>query len=214
VLKVAHHGSKYSSSQAFLNAVTPTYAVIQVGEDNTYGHPAPETLDRLAVVNAEVYRTDLHGTVVITSDGQMLWTNQGSSPAITFLVYRPLVENGTVPVPQPTPTPDPSSVHIIDIFYDGLVPYVESDEYAAIRNTGSSPVSLSGWRLNAGAPGQDFWFPDFTMQPGQECRVYTNETHPEWCGFSFGSPSALWSNNGDCGYLYDGSGNLVSPYCY
>jgi competence protein ComEC len=212
VLKVAHHGSKYSSSQAFLDAVTPAYAVISVGEDNTYGHPTQETLDRLAVVNAEVYRTDLHGTVVITSDGQMLWTNQGTP--MTFFVYLPLAENGTVPVPQPTPTPELSSVEITGIFYDGVVPYVESDEYAAIKNTGSSPVSLSGWRLNAGDPGQDFWFPDLVMQPGQECRVYTNEAHPEWCGFSFGSASALWSNSGDCGYLYDGADDLVSTYCY
>jgi hypothetical protein len=166
------------------------------------------------VVNAEVYRTDLHGTVVITSDGQILWTSQDSSPAGTFLVYLPLVEGGTVPMPQPTPTPDPSSVQIIGIFYDGVVPYVESDEYAAIKNTGSSPVSLGGWHLNAGDPGQDFWFPDFVMQPGQECRVYTNEMHPEWCGFSFGSGSALWSNSGDCGYLYDGAAAEVSTYCY
>jgi len=149
---------------------------------------------------------------MITSDGQMLWTNQGA--AMTFLVYLPLVKNGTGPVPQPTPTPEPSSVQIIDIYYDGVVPYVESDDYAAIKNTGSSPVSLSGWRLNAGAPGQDFWFPDFMMQPGQECRVHTNEVHREWCGFSFGSPSALWANSGDCGYLYNGAGDDVSTHCY
>jgi len=208
VLKVAHHGSKYSSSQVFLDVVTPAYAVISVGEDNPYGHPTQETLDRLAVVDAEVYRTDLHGTVVITSDGQLLWTNHDSSPLIAFLVYLPLVENGTVPAPTP------ASVEIIDIYYDGVVPYVESDEYAAIKITGSSPVSLTGRRLNAGDPGQDFWFPDFTMQPGQECRVYTNEAHPERCGFNFGSASALWSNSGDCGYLYDETGTEVARYCY
>lgn len=226
VLKVAHHGSRYSSSQAFLNAVMPAYAVISVGEGNPYGHPAQETLDRLTAVGAEVFRTDIQSTVVITSDGQILWTSEDSGASLAYLVFLPLVESGSAPkptltptvqptiTPKPTQSPEPPSVEIIDIFYDGVVPYVESDEYAAIKNTGSVPVILDGWRLNAGAPGQDFWFPDFTMQPGQECRVYTNEVHPEWCGFSFGSSSALWSNSGDCGYLYNELGSPVSTYCY
>lgn len=62
VLKVGHHGSKYSSSEEFLNEVRPTAAVIEVGK-NSYGHPAPEAVKRLAKSGAEVYRTDLLGTV-------------------------------------------------------------------------------------------------------------------------------------------------------
>ena len=91
---------------------------------------------------------------------------------------------------------------------------MESDEYATIKNVGGAPVNLSGWRLNADDPGQDFWFPDFVLQPGQECRVYTNEVHPEWCGFNFGSGSALWANAGECGHLFDSAGVEVSTYCY
>lgn len=100
------------------------------------------------------------------------------------------------------------------IFFDGVVPRVESDEYAEIANVGTAPVDLGGWRLNAGNPDQDFWFPSFVLQPGQVCRVYTNEHHPEHCGFSFGSGKALWNNKGDCGYLYDASGTEISRYCY
>ena len=48
----------------------------------------------------------------------------------------------------------------------------------------------------------------------QAYRVYTNEIHLESCGFIFGSSSALWRNSGDCGYLYDDEGTLVSEYCY
>ena len=47
-----------------------------------------------------------------------------------------------------------------------------------------------------------------------KCRVYTNEHHPESCGFSFGSGSAIWNNKGDYGHLYDASGAEVSTYCY
>jgi competence protein ComEC len=69
ILKVAHHGSKTSSSEAFLSVVTPEVAVISVGEGNRYGLPDEETLDALAEVGAEVYRTDYDGTVVIWTDG-------------------------------------------------------------------------------------------------------------------------------------------------
>lgn len=69
LLKVGHHGSKYSSSEEWLKAVTPKYAVIQLGEKNTYGHPAPEVIDRLKAMNTDTYRSDLHGDVEFVSDG-------------------------------------------------------------------------------------------------------------------------------------------------
>jgi competence protein ComEC len=75
VLKVAHHGSNYSSSAGFLSVVDPQVAVISVGADNTFGHPGAETMQRLSnIVGADnIYRTDLAGTVEFTTDGQKLW---------------------------------------------------------------------------------------------------------------------------------------------
>lgn len=72
VLKVAHHGSGHSSTQRFLDAVQPEVAIISCGRDNKYKHPYPETLERLARVGAKVYRTDLQGTVRVTTDGKSL----------------------------------------------------------------------------------------------------------------------------------------------
>lgn len=69
VLKVAHHGSKTSTSQEFLNKVSPKIAVISCGTDNDYGHPNKETLDKLKKLNCTVYRTDLDKTIVLISDG-------------------------------------------------------------------------------------------------------------------------------------------------
>ena len=66
ILKVGHHGSKYASSVDFLQTIHPEMAVISVGAKNTYGHPTQETLDRLRQVGAEVKRTDIDGTVVLT----------------------------------------------------------------------------------------------------------------------------------------------------
>lgn len=70
VLKVAHHGSSHSTTDAWLRSVQPEIALISVGEGNRYGHPAEETLDRLERHGAAIYRTDLHGTIHLESDGQ------------------------------------------------------------------------------------------------------------------------------------------------
>ncbi|MBO0725096.1 MAG: MBL fold metallo-hydrolase [Blastocatellia bacterium] len=69
VLKVGHHGSRYATSARFLEAVAPEAAVISVGAHNRYGHPAPETLDRLQKAGVKIYRTDLNGEITIISDG-------------------------------------------------------------------------------------------------------------------------------------------------
>ncbi len=69
ILKVAHHGSEYSTSNEFLQVVKPDFAVISVGQGNDYGHPAKDTLDRLIAAGAKVFRTDENGSVVFTSDG-------------------------------------------------------------------------------------------------------------------------------------------------
>lgn len=72
VLKVAHHGGKHSSTEAFLAAVKPKAAVISCGAGNEYGHPAPETLARLTAVGARVFRTDEGGELKAVSDGAKL----------------------------------------------------------------------------------------------------------------------------------------------
>lgn len=72
VLKVGHHGSDTSTSYPFLREVDPDYAVISVGENNDYGHPSEDTLSRLRDDDVTVYRTDLQGDVVCTSDGTSL----------------------------------------------------------------------------------------------------------------------------------------------
>ncbi|MCB2289482.1 MBL fold metallo-hydrolase [Clostridium sp. CS001] len=69
VLKVAHHGSNSSTSQQFLNKVSPQIAVISCGVANIYGHPTKETLDKLKKVNCTVYRTDLDKNIILISDG-------------------------------------------------------------------------------------------------------------------------------------------------
>jgi competence protein ComEC len=66
ILKVAHHGSKYATTDYFLNSVLPKLAVISVGENNVYNHPAKETLDRLEKYKIKVVRTDKNGDICLT----------------------------------------------------------------------------------------------------------------------------------------------------
>ena len=116
------------------------------------------------------------------------------------------------PTRTPTPIPLDGNVQIIYIYYDGEAPN-EADEYVEIKNVGSTSVQIQNWALSDEA-FHIFTFPQFVMVPNQICRIYTNETHSEYCGFNYHSGSAIWNNSGDCGYLRNSSDVLKSQYCY
>lgn len=105
------------------------------------------------------------------------------------------------------------NVQIISIFFDGVKGSSEPDEYVEIRNDDSQPVQMQGWTL---VDIQDHWFtfPSYVIEPGQVCRVYTNEIHPDSCGFSYANSAAIWNNGGDCGTLRDSVGVVKSQFCY
>jgi endonuclease YncB( thermonuclease family) len=120
---------------------------------------------------------------------------------------------------QETEAPSPISVENVQItyiFYDGLVPNVESDEYVEITNLGDQPRDLTGCVLidiDEGYPS--FTFPSYILAPGESIRVYTNEYHPEWGGFSFEYSQAIWNNTEpDVAVLYDNQGNILSQMSY
>ena len=97
VLKVGHHGSNTSTGYRFLNEVMPTYGVISVGKDNSYGHPHDEPMSRLNQAGVTLFRTDELGHVIAASDGSEItftWGNQSGAPtnaepaettAVTFI---------------------------------------------------------------------------------------------------------------------------------
>jgi competence protein ComEC len=90
ILKVAHHGSQSSSHLAFLQTVRPVFAVISAGPANSYGHPHPAVLARLAQARAIVLRTDQEGVVSITTDGRRLFVD-------TFRRNHPIGPSGAKP---------------------------------------------------------------------------------------------------------------------
>ena len=84
VLKVGHHGSESSTTYPFLREIMPKYAVISVGKDNDYGHPTDAALSRLRDADVTVYRTDLNGTVICTSDGKTVTFEPAKGEAFVY----------------------------------------------------------------------------------------------------------------------------------
>ena len=188
VLKVGHHGSSSSTSEAFLNAVNPKYAVISVGP-NSYGHPTEEVLNRLSQHGISVLRTDVSGTIVATSDG-------------TDVVFN---ATPTIPTTTTTPPTSSSSVKITNIDL--------SSEIATISNTGTSAVDLTGWKLVSEQGSQTYDFPSGTIIPaGGSINIVSGPNAAAGTNTLLWTKSYIWNNSGDPGTLYDSQGQVLSRY--
>ena len=123
-----------------------------------------------------------------------------------------------IATPIPTSTPSSSGVMVVIecIYFDGLVPVTEADEYVQIANLGDIPADLTGWRLiDISDSSPTFDFPLFTLEPGKRIRVYTNEDHPERGGFSFERGVAIWNNTDpDVAALINAQSEQVSTKSY
>ena len=138
-------------------------------------------------------------------------------PTPVVITYTPGPTATTTHTTTPESSPPASGfniIHITYVYYRGDPMKKESDEYAEVSNLGNAPVDMKRWVLTTGNPKKRFVFRTFQIQPGQVCRIYTNEVHPEHCGFSFESESSIWSDQGDCARLYNAKGVIVDEYCY
>ncbi len=209
ILKVGHHGSTSSSSLAFLNKVDPKVAIISVGTGNTYGHPHQETLDKLQSIGATIHRTDLEGTIVVSTDGTTYYAvnNDTDNTNIQVSAVQP---SDPAPIQNPAGNappliPDPW-VAITDIDLQG--------EVVTIKNDSGWTVDMSGWYLVSVTGNQTYYFPDgFSLSPGGTVYVTSGKgavdqypTHLKWTG------SYIWNNEGDPGKLYNSSGQLVAQW--
>jgi len=89
LLKVGHHGSRFSSSAAFLAAARPSIAIVSAGARNPFRHPSPETLARLEAAGARVYRTDRDGAVIVETDGTQLWATRWAAQTTEVFALDP-----------------------------------------------------------------------------------------------------------------------------
>ncbi len=105
-------------------------------------------------------------------------------------------------------------IQISALIFRGVKGVNEPDEYVEIYNAGTQPIDMEGWYLKDQATHR-FIFPAYVLEPGQSCRVYTNEIHPDTGGFSFEeSGSGVWNNGGDCAFLFTQAGVLAAEMCY
>lgn len=91
LIKIAHHGSKYSTSYYWLREVAPEYAIISVGADNQYGHPTDDVLSRLRDADVKTFRTDINGDIICKSDGKTITV----TPSKNAGTDTPLANNNT-----------------------------------------------------------------------------------------------------------------------
>jgi len=210
ILKVGHHGSRTSSSASFINAVSPAVSVIEVDAGNDYGHPHKETLDRLQKVS-KVYRTDLDGTITITTDGSKYTvTTQKTEPReVNSMSSRSDGYSSTDSTTQKTepaksiaPSSTESTVYVSNLNL--------KDEWVKVTNKGSSPVSLTGWKIGDDGSKHTYTFPSYTLNSGSTVTVYTGKGTSTATEVYWRSDSPIWNNDGDTAYLFENSGKLVS----
>lgn len=103
VLKVGHHGSDSSTSYVWLREIMPQYAVISVGDDNSYGHPTEEVLSRLRDAEVKTFRTDLQGDIICKSNGKTVTFTVDRNADVD--VFEGIGENSTNPPTEPITEP-------------------------------------------------------------------------------------------------------------
>jgi len=220
ILKVGHHGSRTASGASFISAVSPDVSIIEVGADNTYGHPHTETLNRLQRAS-KVYRTDMDGTITVTTDGSSYSISTEKTEPVqgayssTSSTTTSKTESSTTPKTEsstttsktePTANINPSStdstVYVSDLNL--------KDDWVKVTNKDSSPVSLGGWKIKDEESKHTYIFPSYTLDSGATVTVYTGKGTNSATDLYWGSGSPIWNNDGDTAYLYDNNGKLVS----
>lgn len=200
VLKVGHHGSSSSTSEAFLEAVNPKYAVISVGEENSYGHPHSETIDKLNKQNIEVLRTDQQGTIIFTSDG-----NELSYETTKAINKQAVVKE--LDLPEPVKEEATIEENTSSIVISGLD---KKAELVTITNKSDKDVDITGWKLVSITGNQQFVFPHHILKAGSSVTVGGYDSI-DVSDFDWEDGRGVWNNSkSDPAELYDKSGNLVS----
>lgn len=189
VLKAGHHGSNTSSSEEFIQAVKPEVTILSYGEDNKYGHPHAEIVDRLQAIGSKIYATADLGTITVSTDGVNYTVNGKETSS---------VETGNI-LSKEEPTT------AIEIVSKDLV-----TEIVGIKNSGQHAVSLKDWQLISIEGHQVFNFPNLSLQPGKTIFITSGTNAQEGQNYLKWTTKQIWLNAGDAAQLRNEKGELVS----
>jgi competence protein ComEC len=223
ILKAGHHGSSSSSSEPFLDAVSPNAVIISSAYDSRYDHPNQETLDRLAARSLRTYWTGTHGNIVLVSNGEQVTvkTQRDAPTDPSALRESDPIEPGTDGTVQPRLTIDGQQV-TTPIATDGgtqtatqqatggklAISSVNADaagddgdnlndEYVVFENTGGETLGLSGWTVSDEADHR-YTFPDgVTLPAGETLTLHTGSGTDTESDLYWGSGQPIWNNAGD-----------------
>lgn len=189
VLKAGHHGSNTSSSEEFIQAVKPEVTILSYGEDNKYGHPHAEIVDRLQAIGSKIYATADLGTITVSTDGVNYTVNGKETSS---------VETGNI-LSKEEPTT------AIEIVSKDLV-----TEIVGIKNSGQHAVSLKDWQLISIEGHQVYNFPNISLQPGKTIYITSGTNAQEGQNYLKWTTKQIWLNAGDAAQLRNEKGELVS----
>jgi len=190
VLKAGHHGSNTSSSEEFIQAVKPEVTILSYGEDNKYGHPHAEIVDRLQAIGSKIYATADLGTITVSTDGVNYTVNGKETSS---------VETGNILSKEEEPTT------AIEIVSKDLV-----TEIVGIKNSGQHAVSLKDWQLISIEGHQVYNFPNLFLQPGKTIYITSGTNAREGQNYLKWTTKQIWLNAGDAAQLRNEKGELVS----
>ncbi|MGE6602807.1 MBL fold metallo-hydrolase [Lysinibacillus sp. FSL M8-0216] len=189
ILKAGHHGSNTSSSKEFIRAVKPEVTILSYGEDNKYGHPHAEVVDRLQAMGSNIYATAESGTIMVATDG------------VNYTVNGKEASRAVAPKTPSTVLPTTA----VEIVSKDLV-----TEIVGIKNNGQQAVSLNNWQLISLEGNQVFNFPNLSLQPGKIVYVTSGANAREGDNYLKWTTKQIWLNDGDAAQLRNEKGELVS----
>ncbi|WP_394141280.1 S-layer homology domain-containing protein [Cytobacillus oceanisediminis] len=202
ILKVSHHGSDTGSNYTFIQMVHPEAAIFSYGKNN-YGHPDPVIVQRMKNVSADLYSTYESGDIIVKTNGENYTVSvspwDGQQP--------PVIEEPPVkPEPPGTGTggSDNGKTKLVSVDLD--------KEIAAIKNSGTTAVDMTGWKLVSVEGNQTYYFPNgYQLKAGATVYVTSGRnakeqlpTYLKWTG------AYIWNNEGDAARLYNSKGVKVS----
>jgi competence protein ComEC len=239
VLKVGHHGSSSSTSDAFLGAVSPAVAVVSSAYDSEYGHPHEEVLARLADRSVPTFWTGTHGDVVVRTDGRRLTVatqraaptdatalrSGGAADPESSAAVAPRLSvgasvgggggGGGAPSTAADTAPDDPALRVVEVNADAAGPDGENlnDEYVVFENAGDDPLDLAGWTVSDEA-GHEYTFGDVTLAPGDRLTLHTGTGTDTATDVYWGSEAPYWNNDGDTVRVETANGSrvLTEPY--